>query len=96
MSDLEDAELRALEDVINAVSARMLELAANGNPIKASPARVYAAVLHAVLKSARASGHFGAGSLVKASLLDSILDGVEGSARDDAVFASLINQFAHN
>ncbi|MEU0504479.1 hypothetical protein [Nocardia sp. NPDC005998] len=45
---------------------------------------------------ARQTGHYGAGMLAKAPLLDVILTGAEGTDWDKAVFAVLMDLPIHN
>ncbi|WP_330255145.1 hypothetical protein OG874_11690 [Nocardia sp. NBC_00565] len=88
-------EVSALREVIDAVDARLVELLANGDKIGAPRSMVLARVLYAVILSARETGHYGAGMLAKAPLLDVILGDAEGTDWDKAVFDVLMD-LPHN
>ncbi|WP_433723967.1 hypothetical protein ACQP0C_25950 [Nocardia sp. CA-129566] len=95
-NEIRDIEIRVLRDVIDAVDARLSELQSSGCEITASRSTVHARVLYAVIASARQTGHYGAGMLAKAPLLDVILTGAEGTDWDKAVFAVLMDLPTHN
>jgi hypothetical protein len=95
-NEIRDIEIRVLRDVIDAVDARLGELQSSGHKIAASRGTVHARVLYAVIASARETGHYGVGMLVKAPLLDVILSGAEGTDWDKEVFAVLMDLPAHN
>lgn len=85
-SQLRELEIGVIQEVIDAVDAQL-----NDAPNLAVPrSRVYASVLYAVMVSATESGHFGAGMLSNAPLLDSILSGDEGAQHGALVFATLV------
>ncbi|WP_433202724.1 hypothetical protein ACQP1G_12780 [Nocardia sp. CA-107356] len=90
-TSLRDLEIRALQDVIDAVDAHTIELLANGAKVSVPRSKLYARVIYAVFASARESGHYGAGMLANAPLLDVILNGAEGTDCDAQAFAALIN-----
>jgi hypothetical protein len=91
-----DIEIRVLREVVDAVEARLREREARGHWIRTPRAHVHAAVIHAFMVSARETGHYGAGSLAGAPLLDAILGGVDGTDWDTAVFASLLDAITLN
>lgn len=91
MDDMAEVEIRVLRDVIDAVEERLRAHERGGGYVKAPRAQLYAAVIHAVLASARAGGYYGAGSLVQAPLLDEILGGVEPNPRDTAVYSVVLD-----
>ncbi|MET8875462.1 hypothetical protein [Nocardia sp. NPDC004604] len=95
-NEIRDIEIRVLRDVIDAVDARLGELQPSGCKITASRSTVHARVRYAVIASARETGHYGAGMLAKAPLLDVILTGAEGTDWDKAVFAVLMDLPIHN
>lgn len=91
MDDMRDVEIRVLRDVVDAVEGRLRAHEAEGGYVLAPRAEVYAAVIYAVIASARASGHYGAGSLARAPLLDEILGGVEANPWEAAVYAIVMD-----
>ncbi|MTE15174.1 hypothetical protein [Nocardia aurantiaca] len=92
MDDQSDMEIRALRDVIDAVEDRLRRFEASGGVVLAPRSEVYATVIYAVIASARASGHYGAGSLVQAPLLDEILMGAEAEPWATAMYAMVIDR----
>ncbi|MFJ4655388.1 hypothetical protein ACIP5Y_29260 [Nocardia sp. NPDC088792] len=92
MDDMRDIEIRVLREVIDAVERMLEELEAAGGAIGMPRSEVYAIVIQAVIASARADGHYGFGSLVRAPLLDAILAGAEVEPWDEAVFTVLMGQ----
>ncbi|GAB0106488.1 hypothetical protein JMUB6875_54740 [Nocardia sp. JMUB6875] len=72
-----DIEIRALREVIDAVEDRLRHLEAEGAVVLAPRSEIYATAIYAVIASARASGHYGSGSIANAPLLDDILSGLE-------------------
>ncbi|WP_067548401.1 hypothetical protein [Nocardia crassostreae] len=76
---MSDIEIRVLHEVIEAVEIHLSALEASGRPLATARSQIHAAVIHAVIASARASGHYGSGSLASAPLLDAILVGAEAS-----------------
>lgn len=91
MDDMRDIEIRVLREVIDAVERMLEELEAAGGAVGMPRSEVYAIVIQAVIASARADGHHGFGSLVRAPLLDAIL-GAEVEPWDEAVFTVLMGQ----
>lgn len=77
MDGMREVEIDVLREVIEAVEQRARRVEAAGRVVGASRAQLYAAYIYAVLASARTSGHYGAGSLVCAPVLDAILEGAE-------------------
>ncbi|WP_280473249.1 hypothetical protein [Nocardia cyriacigeorgica] len=71
MDRLREIEIAVLREVIEAVDARLDTIAHLAVP----RSQVYAAIIYAVLSSARSTGHYGAGMLANAPLLDAILAG---------------------
>ncbi|MFI6172967.1 hypothetical protein ACIBCN_39745 [Nocardia sp. NPDC051052] len=69
-------EIRVLQDVINAVDTRLRALERSGVKLRAPRPLVYATVIYEVIASA-AKTSCGTLRLVRAPILDSILDGVE-------------------
>ncbi|MEU1204212.1 hypothetical protein [Nocardia sp. NPDC005825] len=86
-----EVEIRVLRDVIDAVEERLRAHEGGGGSVITPRAQLYAAVIYAVLASARACGHYGAGSLVHAPLLDEILGGVEPSPWDAAAYTVVLD-----
>ncbi|AYF76707.1 hypothetical protein D7D52_26065 [Nocardia yunnanensis] len=88
MSDDPDRiERQVIRDVLDTVDARLRELERRGWQLTVPRSHVYAAVLHMVIVSARAS-HRVPATLDRADILDAILDGIEsadGSAADRLV-----------
>ncbi len=95
-NEIREIEIRVLRDVIDAVDARLGELRSSGCDITASRSTVHARVIYAVIASARETGHYGAGMLARAPLLDVILTGAEGTDWDKAVFDVLMDLPTHN
>ncbi|WP_067465571.1 hypothetical protein [Nocardia amamiensis] len=91
MNRFTEIEVRALYEVIAAVDARLAERAAQGHKLTVPRAKIYAAVLYAVIVSARDAGHHGAGSLASAPLLDVILNGAEATDWDTAIVAAIMD-----
>ncbi|MEV6769493.1 hypothetical protein AB0N05_12790 [Nocardia sp. NPDC051030] len=96
MDSTRDIEIRVLCDVIDAVESLLQQLEASGRTIKAPRSHIYAAVIQAVIASARASGHYGPGSLAYAPLLDAILTGADPTPWDTAIFTVLMDTAALN
>ncbi|MCU1647453.1 MAG: hypothetical protein JWN03_7728 [Nocardia sp.] len=96
MDSLRKIEIDVLREVIDAVEARLRVVEASGRSVVQPRSQIYAAVIHAVIVSARAAGHHGTGSLSSAPLLDAILDGAEADPWDAAIFAVLIDGVALN
>ncbi|MFI1912721.1 hypothetical protein [Nocardia sp. NPDC020380] len=92
MDDMRDLEIRVLREVIEAVEGMLDEVEAAGGVVGMPRSEVYAIVIQAVIASARAGGHYGFGSLVRAPLLDAILAGVDVEPWDEAVFTVLMGQ----
>lgn len=86
MDRLREIEIAVLREVIDAVDARLDTIP--GLTIPRS--QVYAAIIYAVLSSARSTGHYGAGMLANA-LLDRILSGAEGTDHGATILATLID-----
>ncbi|MFD6355614.1 hypothetical protein [Nocardia tengchongensis] len=74
--DPDQVEVQVIEDVLDAVEARLRERERCGWRLTVPRARIYAAVLQAVIASARASRHYPA-TLDCADILDAIFDGAE-------------------
>ncbi|WP_458689095.1 hypothetical protein [Nocardia tengchongensis] len=91
MDDMAEVEIRVLREVIDAVEERLRAHEGGGGYVPAPRAQLYAAVIYAVLSSARGCGYYGAGSLVHAPLLDEILGGVEANPWDTAVYALVLD-----
>ncbi|MRH92398.1 hypothetical protein GFY24_34090 [Nocardia sp. SYP-A9097] len=87
---LRENEIRVLVDVIEAVENRLRQLEASDSALVTPRPQAYAIIVYAVIASARATGHYGPGSLVHAPLLDAILTGADATPWDTAVFAALI------
>ncbi|MBF6088405.1 hypothetical protein IU438_12910 [Nocardia cyriacigeorgica] len=92
MDRLREIEIAVLREVIDAVDARLDTIARLTVP----RSKVYAAIIYAVLSSARSTGHYGAGMLANAPLLDSILSGAEGTDHGATIFATLVDLNALN
>ncbi|MEV6097751.1 hypothetical protein [Nocardia sp. NPDC051981] len=92
MDDQSDIEIRALQDVIDAVEDRLRRFEAKDGVVLAERSEVYATVIYAVIASARASGHYGAGSLARAPLLDEILLGAEPEPWETAMYAAVVDR----
>ncbi|MVU78156.1 hypothetical protein GPX89_12985 [Nocardia sp. ET3-3] len=75
MDGLNDVEIRAVREIIDAVEDRLRHMEITGTPAPAPRSEIYATVICAVIASARASGHHGSGSIAQAPLLDEILIG---------------------
>ncbi|QLY28362.1 hypothetical protein [Nocardia huaxiensis] len=69
-------EVQVIADVLETVEARLRERELCGWRLTVPRSRVYAAVLHAVIVSARASHRIPA-TLDRADILDAIFDGIE-------------------
>ncbi|MFI7003622.1 hypothetical protein [Nocardia sp. NPDC050175] len=69
-------DIRVLQDVIDAVDTRLRALECDGVKLRAPRSLVYATVIYEVIASA-AKSSCGTMRLVRAPILDSILDGVE-------------------
>ncbi|MEC3916825.1 hypothetical protein [Nocardia sp. CDC160] len=74
--DLESIELQVIEDVLDTVETRIREMERCGWRLTVPRSRVYAAVLLAVVVSAR-EAHRVPATLDHAAILDEILDGAE-------------------
>ncbi|WP_459958772.1 hypothetical protein [Nocardia sp. IFM 10818] len=85
-----ELEIQVLADVIAAAEFLLQRTEAAGRAVAVPRPEVYAIIIQAVMASARASGHYGPGSLAYAPLLDAILAGVEANPWDAAVFTVLI------
>ncbi|AVH23569.1 hypothetical protein [Nocardia cyriacigeorgica] len=92
MDRLREIEIAVLREVIDAVDARLDTIA----HLTVPRSKVYASVIYAVLSSARSTGHYGAGMLANAPLLDSILSGAEGTDHGATIFATLVDLNALN
>ncbi|VFA97901.1 hypothetical protein [Nocardia cyriacigeorgica] len=92
MDRLREIEIAVLREVIDAVDARLDTIA----HLTVPRSKVYAAIIYAVLSSARSTGHYGAGMLGNAPLLDSILSGAEGTDHGATIFATLVDLNALN
>lgn len=92
MDRLREIEIDVLREVIEAVDARLDTM----TDLAVSRAKVYASVIYAVISSARSTGHYGAGMLANAPLLDSILSGAEGTEHGATIFATLVDLNALN
>ncbi len=93
----EQMELQVIVDVLDAVEARLREHERCGWRLTVARTRIYAAVLHAVILSARSTCIFPP-TLDRAAVLDTILDGAEptgscGSATpiDNAIEGHIVN-----
>ncbi|MFE5285873.1 hypothetical protein ACFRAQ_13000 [Nocardia sp. NPDC056611] len=91
MDDMAEVEIGVLRDVIDAVEERLRAHESGGGSVIAPRAQLYAAVIYAVLASARGSGYYGAGSLARAPLLDEILAGVESNPWDRAIYTVVLD-----
>ncbi len=89
-----DLEIRVLTDIINAIESLLRHFEDSGTALVAPRPEAYALVIHAVLASARATGHHGSGSLAYAPLLDAIPPGVETNPWEAATFTTLIHGIA--
>ncbi|MVU78153.1 hypothetical protein GPX89_12970 [Nocardia sp. ET3-3] len=92
MDDMCRVEIRVLRDVIDAVEERLRVHESAGGYVLAPRSEVLAVVIYTVIASARASGHYGTGSLVSAPILDEILGGVEADPWEAAVYAVVMGQ----
>ena len=81
--DRDQIELQVIQDVLDTVEAQLQERERCGWRLTAPRSRIYAAVLHAVILSARATHAFPA-TLDRADILDTILDGAEPPDPDNA------------
>ncbi|WP_280483248.1 hypothetical protein [Nocardia cyriacigeorgica] len=90
MDRLREIEIAVLREVIEAVDARLDTIAHLAVP----RSQVYAAIIYAVLSSARSTGHYGAGMLANAPLLDAILAGAQGAHHRATNHAPQIDQNA--
>lgn len=88
---MRDIEIRVLTDVIESAETLLRQLEATGSRLIAPRPAAYATIIHAVVASARASGHYGQGSLAHAPLLDAILSGADATPWDTAIFAVLMH-----
>ncbi|WP_067532991.1 hypothetical protein [Nocardia crassostreae] len=86
-----DIEINVLCDVIDAVEALLQQLESSDSTIVTSRPEAYAIFIQAVIASARATGHHGAGTLATAPLLDAILAGAEATPWDRAILTVLTN-----
>ncbi|MGW2661365.1 hypothetical protein ACWCW7_10410 [Nocardia tengchongensis] len=76
--DPDQVEIQVIQDVLDAIETRLRDRERHGWRLTVPRSRVYAALLHAVIVSARESYCFPA-TLDRAAVLDAILDGVEPS-----------------
>ncbi|MBL1073670.1 hypothetical protein JK358_04625 [Nocardia sp. 2] len=94
MDAMREIELRVLCEVIEAVEGLLVKFEATGGVVAVTRPQAYALVIQAVMASARATGHHGAGSLARAPLLDAILSGAEETPWEAAVFRVLVGSLA--
>ncbi|BAW07746.1 hypothetical protein [Nocardia seriolae] len=87
VDDLPIVEIRALRDVIDVVEDRLRRFEAAHGVVLSPRSEGYAAVIYAVIASARASGDYGAGSLARAPLLDEILTATDAQPWERAIYA---------
>ncbi|WP_306357618.1 MULTISPECIES: hypothetical protein [unclassified Nocardia] len=80
--DSDRIELQVIVDVLDTIDARLRAHERHGWRLTAPRTHIYAAVLHAVIRSARAT-HVFPPTLDRAAILDTIFDGIEPSAVDD-------------
>lgn len=78
--DADLVEIQVIQDVLDAIEARLRDRERHGWHLIVPRTRVYAALLHAVVVSARESHRLPA-TLDHATILDTILDGVEPDNR---------------
>ncbi|MFE3795474.1 hypothetical protein KHQ06_21615 [Nocardia tengchongensis] len=76
--DPDQVEIQVIQDVLDAIETRLRDRERHGWRLTVPRSRVYAALLHAVIVSARES-HCLPATLDRATILDTILDGVEPS-----------------
>ncbi|MFD6356050.1 hypothetical protein [Nocardia tengchongensis] len=76
--DPDQVEIQVIQDVLDAIETRLRDRERHGWRLTVPRSRVYAAVLHAVIVSARES-HCLPATLDHATVLDTILDGAEPS-----------------
>ncbi|APB00570.1 hypothetical protein [Nocardia seriolae] len=86
--DRDRIEIQVIADVLDAVDTRLRERERHGWRLTVPRSHVYALVLHAVIRSARA--HSYRGTLDAADILDAIFDGAErpvsgGEPVEDAI-----------
>ncbi|MEV6099974.1 hypothetical protein [Nocardia sp. NPDC051981] len=74
--DPDRIEIQVIQDVLDTVEARLCDRERRGWRLTAPRSLIYAAVLHAVIVSARASHRLPA-TLDHAAVLDAIFDGTE-------------------
>ncbi|NNH73130.1 hypothetical protein HLB23_25260 [Nocardia uniformis] len=74
--DYDQIELQVIQDVLDTVEAQLRERERRGWRLTAPRSRIYAAVLYAVIVSARAAHTFPA-TLDRADILDEIFDGID-------------------
>ncbi|MFD7845477.1 hypothetical protein ACFV4K_21390 [Nocardia sp. NPDC059764] len=74
-------EIQVIQDVLDAIEARLRDRERHGRRLIVPRSRVYATVLHAVIVSARESRRLPA-TLDHAAILDTILDGAEATDPD--------------
>lgn len=86
---MRDIEIDVLREVIEAVDALLRNLETAGTTIVAPRPQMYAVAIQAVIASARATGHYGAGSLSSATLLDSILEQLDETGQAPAICRGL-------
>ncbi|MCP2319574.1 hypothetical protein APR12_004943 [Nocardia amikacinitolerans] len=96
MNTYSEIEIGVLTDIIESVDRTLDERIALGFELAFPRSKIYAVVIHAVMASAREAGHFGPGSIVRAPLLDVILDGAESSEWDERIYAVLMDFYALN
>ncbi|WP_280359276.1 hypothetical protein [Nocardia otitidiscaviarum] len=75
-------EIQVIVDVLDTIDARLREREHLGWRLTVPRSRIYAAVLHVVIVSARASHRLPA-TLDHAEILDTIFDGAEPPSRSD-------------
>ncbi|MBF6183520.1 hypothetical protein [Nocardia otitidiscaviarum] len=75
--DLDQIEVQVIVDVLDTVETRLREQERCGWRLTVPRTRIYAIVLHAVIRSARTRPY--PGTLDSADILDTIFDGIESS-----------------
>ncbi|WP_405493975.1 hypothetical protein [Nocardia sp. NBC_00511] len=92
MEENGEIDIRVLREVIDAVEDRLRAMEARGGVVTVTRAEIYATVIYAVMSSAREAGHYGAGSLVRAPLLDEVLAGADPEPWETALYAVLVDR----
>ncbi|MGW4532248.1 hypothetical protein ACWEOI_14985 [Nocardia sp. NPDC004340] len=82
--DFDAIEIQVIQDVLDIVEARLREGERCGRRLTVPRSRVHAAMLHAVIASARESYGCRA-TLDRAGILDAIFDGVESTSATNAM-----------